>query len=189
MLKKLAILVHRGISKICKCFRAMVPPLQFGPTILPYPASLEKFIWVKVEILLALVAFIQGHIMGHNGWSNICSPCSECPNVQMSTACVCRPDLMKHASLTLAVVLCPVPGGSYTNSKTKIYTHKYKHTNTSTNSQMQRQTQKCNFLTLYCPLGTCWKAIFKGRTSQTLQQYCSAVCTLNCCRFALVLVG
>ena len=50
---------------------------------------------------------------------------------------------MKHASLTLAVVLCPVPGDSYTNSKTKIYTHKYKHTNTSTNTQIPVQTHKC----------------------------------------------
>ena len=57
--------------------------------------------------------------------------------VQMSTACVCTPDLMKHASLTLAVVLCPVPGDSYTNSKTKIYTHKYKHTNAKINTEIQ----------------------------------------------------
>ena len=112
--------------------------MQVGPTILPYLASVEKFIWGKVQILLVLVAFNQGHIMGHSGWSNICPPCSElskCPNVQMSTACVCRPDLMKHASLTLAVVLCPVPGDSYTNSKTK-FTH------ISANTQISVQTHK-----------------------------------------------
>ena len=112
--------------------------MQFGPTILPYLASKEKFTRGKVQILLALVAFNQGHIMGHSGWSNICSPCSElskCPNVQMSSACVCRPDLMKHASLL------PLSFAQFLEAHTLIQRQKYTHT--STNTEIQVQTHKC----------------------------------------------